>query len=256
MINVVIPSYGRADAMVGKDYFSYASYVIPESQRDEYAKNIASDRLIVIPDSCDGNIVKKRNWILKNIPRPLLMLDDDVRCLMMTEGMHQVKDKEHMKAIEKIRLTPDEAWNVIATGFEMCEEFGARMWGLNINTDGRNYQQYLPIRLNQIILGPFQGHLDHDLEFDEDAGAKEDYDMALQQLRDYKKILRFNKYSYDCDHGDNKGGIVSMRTMEKEIGWGKYLMEKWGTKIIKYPLFPKNMASILNGQVKIPIRGV
>jgi hypothetical protein len=41
--------------------------------------------------------------------------------------------------------------------------------------------------------------------------------MSLQQLRKYKKVLRLNKFHYLCEHGDNKGGIVSYRSKEKEI---------------------------------------
>jgi len=53
-VNVTIPSYSRAGAVKGYDYFWTAKIVIPESQRDHYAKHYDPRRLIVIPDDQDG----------------------------------------------------------------------------------------------------------------------------------------------------------------------------------------------------------
>ncbi len=255
-MNIVIPSYNRWEKLAGKDYFKSAKYVVPKSQARYYSAVVGRGRIIIIPDECDGSIAKKRNWILKNVPRPLLMIDDDVSCLMMTEGMRPVKGKKHYKADEKIRLSPEDAENFIINAFNLAHQWGIKMWGVNVNTDGRNYQQYQPIRLNQPVLGPFTGHLDHKYTYDERMGNKEDYDMALQILSGEHKILRFNKVAYECEHGDNEGGIVSMRSMEKEMQYAEAIMKKWGRQIISYPSSPTKMAHILNGRVQIPIMGL
>lgn len=245
-INVVIPSYNRADGLKGRDYFPYAKYVIPESQREKYLKVLPADRIITCRDEDDGNIAKKRNWILRNIPRPLLMMDDDVEYLVHTEGGR-----------EKIRLTPGEAEAVIIHGFNLAHEWGCRLWGINVNTDGRNYQQYKPFSLSQVILGPFQGHLEHDLCFDERMDTKDDYDMALQMLNTYRKVLRLNKYAYWCKHGDNAGGIVGHRTWEREVNACRAIMQKWGRGVIRYNIEkPKKFKDLLNGNVHVPINGV
>jgi len=257
MINIVIPTYKRTKNLVGKNYFKTARYVLPESQRDNYLKVLPSKRMIVIPDECDGNIARKRNWILDNVKRPLLMIDDDVKCLRMTEGMQESnRSRFKEKGIERIRLEPEQAERVIRNGFNIAREFGCVLWGLNLNEDGRNYQQYKPINLTQVILGPFCGHLEHDLHYDEKMGTKDDYDFSFQVLNKHRKILRFNKFSYDCGHGDNEGGIVSMRTMEKEIGYCESIMKKWGKHIIKYKIPPKRMTDLLNGRVNVPLQGV
>lgn len=258
-MNIVIPSYNRChikNGLAGKNYFKSAKYVVPKSQAKEYAKVVGKERLIIIPDECDGSIAKKRNWILQNVPRPLLMIDDDVQCMMMTEGTRPVKGKKHYKADEKIRLNWEEAENMIINAFNLAHQLGCVMWGVNLNTDGRNYQQYQPIRFNQVVLGPFAGHLDHKYTYDERMGNKEDYDMALQVLNGEHKILRLNKFSYECEHGDNEGGIVSMRSMEKELEYARAIMKKWGRKIINYPLYPTKMTQILNGRVDVPIAGL
>ena len=255
-LSIVIPTYKRWDRLAGKDYFRTARYVLPESQKKEYEKVLSKDRMIVIKDEDDGSVAKKRNWILKNIERLILMIDDDVKGLVMTEGMHKVEGKEHSKATGKIMLNWDQAERVIIEGFNLASQLECVLWGINVNTDERNYQQYKPFSLTQMVLGPFQGHLDHSLLFDERMGTKEDYDMSLQALNKYRKILRFNKFAYDCEHGINKGGIVAMRTMEKEMQDCRAIERKWSRWVIKYPLYPKNKTDLLNGNVHVPIAGV
>lgn len=249
---IAIPSIGRADALKGYHYFPSARYVVPQSQAAAYLKKVAKSRLVVIPDEADGNIARKRNWILQNLPRPLLMIDDDVARLVMTEGRYDKDGRFLGCAAEKIPLTPDQAVDVIAQGFNLAHHWGCVLWGINVNTDGRNYQQYKPFSLTNVILGPFQGHLDHGLLCDERMGSKDDYDLSLQALNKHRKVLRLNKFAYDCDHGDNAGGIVSMRTMERETAYCRAIEKKWGRHIISYPLKPKKMGDLLNGRVNVP----
>lgn len=252
-INIVIPSFKRADRLVGYEYFSKARYVVPESQADAYISGRDKKRFIVIPDSEDGNIVKKRNWILRNIPRPLVMIDDDVDKMTMTEGGAYFEENGHAK--QMIPLTPEQAEGVLIQCANLAFMWGCPMFGFNLNTDGRNYQQYKPFSLTQPILGPCSGHLDHDLLYDEEMDLKEDYDISIQALSKYKKILRMNKYAVNADHKDNKGGCVSYRTMQRERDACKAIERKWGTKIIHYKLDGK-YTDLLNGRVNIPINGV
>ena len=249
-VNIAIPTYKRSRALAGRDYFKTAKYVLPESQRDDYRKVIPASRMIVIPDEWDGNIARKRNWILKNIDRPLLMMDDDVKCII-----HSEKGKR-ARVRQKIPLTPKAAEAFIQSGFHLAAEWGCVLWGINVNTDGRNYQQYKPFSLTQMVLGPFQGHLDHDLMYDERMGTKDDYDFCLQALNKYRKILRLNKFAYDCRHGDNSGGIVSGRSWEREVEFCRAVMKKWGSKIISYHIPPQKTGDLLNGRVNVPIKGV
>lgn len=252
-LNIVIPSYKRSGGIQGYDYFRSAKYVIPESQADDYMKGRDGSRFIVIPDSEDGNIVKKRNWILKNIPRPLIMIDDDVDKITMTEGGDYFT--EYGRAKQMIPLTEEQAESVLIECANLAYLWGCPMFGFNLNTDGRNYQQYKPFSLSQPILGHCCGHLDHDLLYDEKMDLKEDYDMSLQALNKYRKILRINKYAVNAEHKDNSGGCVSYRTMQREIDACKAIEKKWGTSIIHYKT-DGSYSDLLNGRVSIPIRGV
>ena len=248
-MNIIIPSYKRSDNLKGKDYFHMAKYCVPESQKQDYIDAVGEERVVAIPDQYDGDIVKKRNWILKNIPRPLIMIDDDVSCLMYW-------DKRDENYLSK-KYPSDLLIDLFQEFVSMAQQFDVKLFGLAQNKDDRQYKEFAPFNLSHIILGPFQGHLDHDLIFDEKVGSKDDYDMALQQLNKYKKVLRFNKFAYDCEHGDNKGGIVSYRSKDKEIEYCKRIMFKWGKKIISYQLPPRKMTDLLNAKkVNIPIKGI
>jgi cellulose synthase/poly-beta-1,6-N-acetylglucosamine synthase-like glycosyltransferase len=221
-MNVIIPSYKRANKLIGKKYFSMAKYCVPESQAKEYEEEVGKNRVIAIPDEHDGSIVKKRNWILENIPRPLIMIDDDVKALYYWDD----RINGYLRKIFPKELVNELFQELVS----MAMQFDVKLFGLAQNTDDRTYKEFAPFNLTKIVLGPFQGHLDHDLRFDEKAGTKDDYDMCLQHLRKYKKVLRFNKYAYECNHGDNKGGIVSYRSMDVEQEHCKYMMKKMGNK--------------------------
>ena len=248
-MNVIIPSFKRSENLIGKDYFFMAKYCVPKSQEEEYIKQVGKDRIIVLPDAEDGDIIKKRNWILNNISRPLIMIDDDVKNIQFWNDR---KENYLSKEFPKESLN-----NLFKELINMAEQFGVKLFGLSQNQDDRQYREFLPFSLSNLILGPFQGHLEHDMIFDKRVGTKDDYDMALQHLNKYKKILRFNKYAYDCEHGDNKGGIVSYRSKEKEIEYCKAIMLKWGKKIIQYKIPPTKMTDLLNAKkVNVPINGV
>ena len=252
-MNIIIPSYKRSRNLPGKEYFHTARYCVPESQSGEYEEVVGKDRVLTLPDAQDGDIAKKRNWILRNVERPLIMIDDDVEQIGYFENRHGMKNGDHRRKT----LDPELFLFFCEQSFAICQEFGAKMWGISQNEDNRIYKEFQPLSLSGIILGPFQGHLEHDLKFDERVGTKDDYDMALQQLQKYHMIMRWNKYHYICAHGNNQGGIVSYRSKAREIEYCEAIMKKWGKKIIKYRIPPKKMTDLLNAeQVNIPIDGV
>lgn len=247
---MVIPSFKRWDNLVGSKYFKSAKYVVCESQAKHYEKALGAKRLIVMNDEHDGTITKKRNWILKNVERPLIMIDDDVPHLMVFD-----KRSKGNYLCEKLDgKILDEVFEHMV---DMAREFDVRLFGLAQNMDNRVYKEFLPFSLTSIILGRFQGHMEHDMVFDDRVGTKEDYDMSLQHLLRYKKILRFNKFAHMVPKDDNRGGIVATRTQESEINYCKQIMLKWGRDIIEYRLPPTKLTDLLNAKkVNVPVKGV
>ena len=95
--------------------------------------------------------------------------------------------------------------------------------------------------------------------YDETMDLKEDYDISLAAINNYKKILRVNKYAVNAQHGNIKGGSACYRTFEKETAACKAIEKKWGTKIIHYNIDcgkATRESAYLNGVVNIPIKGV
>lgn len=252
MITVAIPSFRRAHTLPGLNYFAGAVYVVPESQADEYAAaGVPRRRLVTLPDGQDGNIARKRNWILANFPRPLVMIDDDVHAIGYFERTGQ-KDGDHAPK----RLDPDVVPEWLERGFELAEGFDVPVWGIAQNPDNRIFKEWAPFNLTEPILGPFQAHRAHELRFDERMGTKDDYDFALQALNRYRKVLRLNKFHYVGAHGTNPGGIVAGRSLDVEEGYCRAIMRKWGDGVISYKLPAKRLQDLLNGRVRVPIQGI
>ncbi len=245
-IHVAIRSYKRAGRVRTLDTVPFAWIWVPESQESEYCDHYG-DRVKAIPDHLDGNLGRKMNTILDNSPCPwTLILDDDIPRIGYWE------DGDHFW------MTPDEIEWLIEQGFVLANDLGVRLWGLNQNKDELIHYTYRPFSLLSPILGPFTGHLDPVLRYDESVLGKDDYDFWLQNIRKHRKTLRLNKYHYIHDGGSLAGGFVSMRTMKREQEGVRRMQEKWG-KLFK----PGGAAggksatgqNILNSLVKVPIPG-
>lgn len=243
LYNVFIPTYKRAGNMKTHLLFPNAYIVCPESQLEEYKKYNPSLNYLPCPDSVEGNMAKKRNWILDKgfeMGKYLVMVDDDIINFQIIEKRKAIKmDREQ---IDKM----------IINGFQMAEDIGTVFWGINLNTDPMCYREYTPFSLLSVILAPFNAQIKHDLRYDVKLPTKEDYDFSLQILKKYHKTLRFNKYSYNAGHLTNQvGGSISIRSMDIEKRQAERLVKKWGSKIVKF-----NFDKSINPIVKVPLRGV
>ena len=149
----------------------------------------------------------------------------------------------------------------------LAQEFGAKVWGVNLNPDKQSYREYTPFSLLSVILGPFMVHLPHELRFDERMPTKDDYDMAIQQLNRYRKILRLNKFFYVnkmAGSGSGQiGGQAACRSVKREFLQNELLKKKWGRKIVRsdnnnrsHTTEKKKSFADINPVVMVPIRGV
>ena len=247
-IHVAIRSYKRAGKVKTLAMFPQASIWIPESQEDDYLKFYDPDQLVTIPDKLDGNTSRKFNAILDLTPAAwTLILDDDITRIGVWD------DEDH------IYLEPEEIEHLILMGFLLASDLGIRLWGINQGRDELWYETYKPFNLLAPVLGPWTGHLNPELRYDERVPSKEDYDFWLQNIRTHRKTLRLNKYHYLHDHGKMAGGHVSMRTMDLELGDIERMRIKWGDRVFRSggtaggrKATGKN---ILNSLLRIPIPG-
>lgn len=246
-IHVAIRSYRRAGKVNTLAVFPFAYVWVPESQGDQYREHYG-DRVVTIPDECDGNLGRKCNAILDRSPRPwTLILDDDIPHVGLWEG-----GKRHW-------LPPERVAGMVNHGFDLAEQTGVRTWGINQNFDPTSYRVFCPFNLLAPILGPFVGHLSPELRYDESVLGKDDYDFWLQNIRRYHKTLRLNKYHYVHAHGEKPGGFVSMRTAEIEQKGLARLQAKWGDEVVRPGgVCGKRHSSgknILNTRIFVPVSG-
>jgi len=246
-IHVAIRSYKRAGAVRTLSVVPFASVWVPESQGDEYRKHYG-DRVITIPDDEDGGPGRKMNAILNRTPaRYTVVMDDDVSKIGFWEGG------------EHLQMDADHVAEMIVQGFMLAEEMGVRLWGLNQSQENMNYRAFTPFSFLAPILGPFTAHLSPSLRYDESVFGKDDYDFWLQNIRTHRRTLRFNKYYYVHGHGGNVGGLVSMRTMEREVESIRRMGQKWGKHFRAGGTSGGRMAkggNILNSRASVPIPGV
>lgn len=240
---IFIISYKRSGKVSSDKVFNNAFIVVPESQLKDYEKYEYSNgcKLLAIPDECDGNIVRKRNWILNNFSGNVIIVDDDYKYFGMNEGL------------KKLKITADEVDMLIHNGCMCCREIGTVMWGVNMSDDPMWYREYSPFSTQCCVLGPFQAFCDlpRDIRYDERLYLKEDYDMSLQVLQRYHKVFRFIKYHYVVNHLDLEGGVVSYRTLEKEKEHNLRLQKKWGKETVKF-----DMSVSVNPKIKMPFKGM
>lgn len=240
---VAVPTYKRA-GMVSTDWVVRGCKIVcPESQAEEYREREEcrnGAEVYPCPDEVDGNVARKRNWILDEFPGRVLLLDDDLRYLgRFYQG-------------EVTTLDLDAVDEFLENGFRMAEELGTVMWGVNQQADPKFYREYTPFCFLSPILGPFQGFCDTPLRYDEDLWLKEDYDMWLQTVHRYHRTLRFNQYHYMANHLDQPGGCVSHRTMAEERRQVERLQKKWGKDVVRI----RHDQGTINPKINVPLKGV
>lgn len=246
-IHIAIRSYKRDGRVTTLDVFPRGWLWVSESQADEYAAHYG-DRIITVPDELDGNPGRKNNAVLDQSPCPwTLLLDDDITAIGRFEA-----------GSSSCLSVPEAEW-MVCHGFELAAALGVEMWGINQKADPLLYDAYEPFNLLGPVLGPFHGHLEPTLRYDETTLAKEDYDFWLQNLRRHRKTLRLNRYYYRHAHGRKAGGVVSFRTLEYEKAGVARMREKWGDRIYKAGGTAGGVhatgKNILNSRVSVPIPG-
>lgn len=239
---IVIPSYKRPERVLAAEWCTEAYIAIHEGEKAAYAATYGEDRLIVMPTDVQGNIARVRNWILDHVGGNIVMMDDDVRYLSRTENR------------ECNPLSQQEALEFFENGFIMCEDIGAYLWGMQVTPDRLLYCEYTPFSTQAPVLATVCCHrAATPLRYDERIPLKEDYDFYLQNLKRFRKVLRFNMYHYHPEHITNSGGggCIAYRTMDRERECADLLVKKWGSRIVHVD-FDRS----LNPIIKSPLAGV
>ena len=243
---ITIPSYKRADNCATAKMLSRAVIFCHDFEKDEY-KKYNNNKIEIIPDELQGKgMAIIRNYILDNTnDSEILMADDDINYI------------GHWENIVLHKMEENDIYRMIENNYRLCRECETILWGLNLQYDKKFYREYSPFSLSSVVLGPFLGIIkDEGIRFDERLGLKEDYDYSLQVLKKYRKILRFNKYHYNCGHIKIKGGCRGYRNKEKEKEQSILFSKKWGKKIAKINRRTQGGYLSINPTVNCPIKGI
>ena len=247
-MKIFAPSYKRSEGVKTHNVLPDIVYCVHEFEAEKYIEK--GYNVQVLPDNTRGNIARVRNYILDHFIQDVgLIIGDDI------EGIkYWSKDNGLPKAKSVENVT-----EFIEEGFALCEQFGCKLWGINIIGDKGSYREYSPFSLTNTISGSFMGFINNSLRFDERLPLKEDYDYSIQNCNEYRKLLRLNyAYMIKKDHG-NKGGCADYRTIEREREQLKLLQNKWGKKIVKNDTTQrgnKTKGFDINPILKIPIKGI
>lgn len=262
-IVVACPSYKRYFVETLK-YIPFCKvYVAPEEYESYLEFNSKhKENIVKCPKGIQGNVSRIRNYILDtefgNGADIVCIVDDDLKAI---EHFEMSEDKTY--AYEKVKVKHTELLDFIYRYSLLCNEWGYKMWGVNINSDTMSFRQYSPFSTNSVVLGPFGVFLKcMECRYDEALPLKEDYDMFIQNCNKYRGVLRLNGYHYICRQSEQKGGCAQYRNMEREKQQFEMLQKKWGSKIVRLDTSNKGRSKKdrkyidYNPIVKIPIKGI
>jgi len=247
-MKVYSPSYKRSGGVKTHKLIPDVIYCVHEFEAKEYKDK--GYNVEVMPDEVGGNIARVRNYMLKHFVKDKgIIIDDDIEALKIWSIENDLPKAKDIEDIQEF----------IEQGFDLCEQFGCKLWGLNIIGDKGSYREYTPFSLTNTISGSFMGFINNDLIFDERIPLKEDYDYCIQNINRYRKLLRLNyAYMSKRDHG-NKGGCADYRTISREIQQLELLQKKWGKRIVKNDTTQRGKRTKgfdINPIIKIPIKGI
>jgi len=247
-MKIYAPSYKRANGVKTHKIIPNVIYCVAEFEAQEY-KDLGYN-VEVIPDKVQGNISRVRNYMLDNFIKDKgLIVDDDIESFKFWEWENDIAKPKPIEDIQEF----------IEHGFNLCEQFGCHLWGINILGDKGSYREYTPFSLTNPLSGAFMGFINNELRFDERIPLKEDYDYSIQNANHYRKLLRINyAHMIKRDHG-NKGGCADYRTIKREKEQMTILQNKWGRQIVKQDKGNKGKKKTtydINPVIHIPIKGI
>jgi len=258
-ISINSPSYKRAWGVDILKYCPDCRIWVSEVEAQEYRNNNPGAEIVAVDPKHQGTKTRILNHILdvefkRGDIDAVAILDDDISYF----GYHYNRKRE------KIDPRHFKRWLIKYT--VLAIDLGVHFWGVNLNQDKQSYREYTPFSMVSNIGGPFAVHINHQLRYDDRMPTKDDYDMSLQQINKYRRVLRLNQYFYVAKQGGSgtgqKGGCSIARNVKNEIDQNKLLMKKWGNKIIQFDNNRRSHSSKktinfdINPVMRVPIRGV
>ena len=232
-ISVNAPSYKRPDDVRTLDYLPYCRIWVDHNEEQDYKRSNPDAEIVSCPEGVQGNVSRVRNYILKTeFERGMdvvVIVDDDLTCIRRFDY-----DEMDNWGYDPYIIGADEFLMFIEKYTIIAKDLGAKMWGVNCNSDPMAYRHNTPFSTRSIILGPFGCFLKGNrCWYDESLPLKEDYDMTIQQLNMERVVLRVNAYHYICKQSEQKGGCATYRNRQREEEQLEALRRKWGGQLLR-----------------------
>lgn len=254
-ISLNIQSYRRAGNVLTLGICPGANLWVHEFEEEEYRKECSGTKIKVLSDDLKGNLPRVKNHILEieEGNDVIVFLDDDIKYI----GYWEKKERRKIEG-ERMFLQFIQKYS------ELARTWGMKLWGINLNPDKQVYREYSPFSTLSYISSSFACFLKgNELRYDERFPLKEDYDMTIQQLNRYRKVLRVNKFFYEKLSAENVGGCSLYRNYKREREQLILLQRKWGGEIVKvdenkrsHNLKKKKVQMDFNPIVNVPIKGI
>lgn len=230
-IAVVIFSAGRHDIIKTTQWLDDERIYlcVPESQADLY--QTAFTKKIIHPDQVN-RLYLKIQWVLDSFRGScdaVVKIDDDIE-FVRDYGAYFWADKN---IDEKMNLSGDELIEIVGNLFILAKDLGAYVFGFgNLN---RHYY-YDPNKRFQFLKAfdsSMMGYIFEDkIKIDESIKVKNEYDLQLQNLFHYGKVLVDNRYrQIKFQMNKLKGGMSAGRNSEMIQTAKELLQNKWGNVI-------------------------
>lgn len=256
-ISVCAPSYRRPKVLT-LAYLPFCRIYVAPEEADAYRSANPNADIVECAPGIQGNLCRVRNYILDQElsfgADVVVIIDDDMSGIFYWENnrqLHKLESSEFLWFIERYS--------------RLAKDWGAYLWGINVNPDPQSYCENRPFSTVSYVGGPFQAFLSgNECRYDERLPLKEDYDMTLQQLNRYRIILRINKYFYKVKQSQQAGGCATYRNLVEERRQLELLQKKWGTKIVRLDNLDRShkvtkkrgITFDYNPVIKAPIRGI
>lgn len=187
---IAIPSYKRADLLKHKtiallerynvDKSKITVFVANEEEAAVYKEALPDYKIVVAIKGLVSARVFYNNYYPKDTP--ILNLDDD---------MAELKQRN---AADKLENYDGDFDDIVKLGFSICEQEGARLWGINPVSNGFFMSDYITVGL-RYICGNFHGSYAGDpVLTGEDRVHKEssgeDFETTLRSFVRYGSVVR------------------------------------------------------------------
>lgn len=208
---IAMPSKGRAGKTKSDKYITQAVAYVPENEVEAY-QAAGLPWVVGVPMDVRG-ITKTRNWILDHTDEQwVVFIDDDLKIagwieLGETQGKHRKLTETQMIA----------EWERL---FEITEDVGYRIWGLDTAGALRSVYPYRPFIWHTYVTASCMGIINdpaNPLRFDESFPVKEDYELCLRCIRDDGGVVGARYLYWVNSHWIDPGGVRDYRSQVMEL---------------------------------------